>query len=277
MNAQSSTTQHSSASKLRKGAEKMETLKEAKGKKGKTSLGLERMVRVANYRPKICELCGKSYNPISGKQKYCKKCAPPTSEIAAYSRFMARLFPNRSKEQKRHSYLLKLRDQTYRERQNSLRRERRSRIQKEWGVVGGPKGTWLNDSWEKAEEVALQILTDVGFQSPKRLRYFPNCPFDIRAERNGKICVFQVTMRTHIDDKKRHLQLAKDLGLDYIILYIKPDFSGYVLKPAEDSGADELTLADLREVKKCVENMYRIFNSHPYPASSNLGERATVD
>lgn len=120
-----------------------------------------------------------------------------------------------------------------------------------WGIVGGLKGTWVNRHWENAEKISLKILESEGYNHPIRLNYFPTCPFDVTAIKNGIQCVFQITMRTHCDDLKRHIKLADDLGLEHRVIYVKPDLTGYVIKKAR--GNDELTLKDIKEVKR-IEN-----------------------
>lgn len=184
-----------------------------------------------DYKPKNCESCGNSFKPNSSVQRFCENCS----------------FPVDSKEYKLESWRRIARNPKNRAKMNSVRQARRKRIQEAWGYVGGLKGTWVNTEWEKSEEIALEILEHEGFKNPRRLNYFRHHPFDVRAD---GISVFQVTMRTHIEDKRRHLRLADDLSLSYWILYIKPDFSGYVLKDAMGEGADELNLTDIKEMKK---------------------------
>jgi len=209
--------------------------------------------RICNYKPKLCEVCGQTYIPVSSHQRYCKKCAPPTFDKAAYNRFWTKLNPERARAFKSRCYREKIKDPKYIPRQNRFRRERREKIQKMWGIVGGLKGTWVNRHWENAEEISLRILESEGYNHPIRLNYFPTCPFDVTAAKNGIQYVFQITMRTHCDDLKRHIKLADDLGLKYQVVYIKPDLTGYVIKDTKKRGVDELTLEDIKEVKR-IEN-----------------------
>ena len=211
--------------------------------------GLEKMV--SDYKSKTCQLCGKSFVPASGPQKYCKECAPKTSDKQGYRNFYRFTFPERVKKSKISSIKRLSKNPDWVRQKKMLRRKRRAEIQERWGKVGGLKGTWVNRSWEQSEKLAVEILKNEGFKNAKRLDYFPTCSFDVRAEKQDKICVFQVTSRTHIGDKKRHAQLAKDLGLDYLILYIKPDLTGYILKRTDISGAgaDEICTKDLEAIK----------------------------
>ena len=184
-----------------------------------------------NYKPKVCAICGSKFVPLSGNQKYCKRCVPTSSKNKAlHLRYLKKHFSER-----------------YREK----RRQKRRYIQNVWGYVGGAKGTWVNQKWQKAEKYAVEALKHEGFKNVKRLSYFKQCPFDVKAEKNGEIYVFQVTMRTHIDDIKRHKQLAKDLGVKFKVIYVKPDLSGYLIK---DRGMQELCLRDLKEVKSFTCN-----------------------
>jgi hypothetical protein len=137
---------------------------------------------------------------------------------------------------------------------NAQRRIRRVLIQEAWGKVGGPQGTWVNRKWEEAEEYALKALLQEGYTNVKRLKYFPQCFFDIKADKDGCVHVFQVTMRTHCEDLKRHRQLAEDLRLKYHVIYVKPDLSGYLIRDTDCKGVYgrspyELSLRDLRRLK----------------------------
>lgn len=203
-----------------------------------------------NYKSKICMLCNNPFIPASGPQKYCKNCAPTTADRTKYSNFWRLTFPEKSRKMKLESFRRLSKNPEWVREKNRLRRKRRAEIQERWGRVGGLKGTWLNRSWEQSEKAALDILKNEGFDNPRRLDYFPICQFDARAEKQNKIYVFQVTSRTHVEDKNRHIRLAKDLGLEYTILYIKPDLTGYILKNGEASGADEICVQDLEAIKR---------------------------
>ena len=85
-----------------------------------------------------------------------------------------------------------------------------------------------------AEAIAPLILEREDFSDVKLLTTeFQYSPFDIIAKkRNASLCVFQVTTRTHTEIK-RHLSYAKIFYLDFDILYVRPDLTGYILKYAE--------------------------------------------
>lgn len=133
---------------------------------------------------------------------------------------------------------------------------RRHKIQELWGRVGGAKGTWKNLRWVDSEKVAIGILGVEGFKNVKRLDYFKHCPFDvvgedINQEGSGRT-VFQITMRTHQDSYVKHLKLAEDLGLRWLILYIRPQLDRYIIKSPYESGCYELNLADMKRLKEVV-------------------------
>jgi hypothetical protein len=83
-----------------------------------------------------------------------------------------------------------------------------------------------------------------------------NFYFDIRAINNitRRVCVFQVTTRTHTDIKKR-LSYATILNLDFYVLYVRPDLTGYVLKNTQAPGAHALHLRDLEKIKTIQSNI----------------------
>lgn len=49
---------------------------------------------------------------------------------------------------------------------------------------------------------------------------------------------------------RRNLTYAKELGLEFFVLYIHPDLTGYILKQAEAIGASALSLTDLHRIKR---------------------------
>ena len=105
--------------------------------------------------------------------------------------------------------------------------------------------------WRQAEDKALRVLTIEGFKDPVCLKHFKhNFYFDVTAIREDlKICVFQVTTRTHTF-VKRNLAYARELGLEFYVLYIRPRLTGYVLKHAEGPGAYALSLTDINRIKR---------------------------
>lgn len=197
-----------------------------------------RGMALTKYRPKKCVICGKNFEPKSGHVLTCSADCAKKHHMYL-----------KNKWRSEHANYLKRKRRLDKDRTNQLRRKRRKRIQSEWGVVGGLKGTWLNRHWEKAEEYAGRAITLSGWCEVRRLAYFTTCVFDIRASSfSSQSCVFMVTCRTHIDDLKRHERLADDLGLELFVIYVKPDLSGYIIKNSREKGADEINLKDLSGV-----------------------------
>lgn len=134
---------------------------------------------------------------------------------------------------------------------NGRRLTRRRMIQEWWGRVGGCRGTWVNLKWRDSERLALHILPKEGFVGANVItELFPVFPFDVCAEKNGKLSVIQVTMRTHVDRVKQHRALADMLRLPYYVLYVRPDFKYYLLKCSDESGFYELKMSDMEKVKE---------------------------
>jgi hypothetical protein len=114
------------------------------------------------------------------------------------------------------------------------------------------RGVNGRETWRQAEEeVSIQVLLSEGFIEVMSLKPFKhNFYFDIRAINNitRRVCVFQVTTRTHTDIKQR-LSYATTLNLEFFVLYVRPDLTGYVLKNARAPGAHALYLSDLKKIK----------------------------
>lgn len=71
--------------------------------------------------------------------------------------------------------------------------------------------------------------------------------WDLLAIKDNKRYLVQVTRRTHVDDVKKHLVVANLLGLEYMILFVSPCLTKFIMKHPM-SGYCELRLSDLKEV-----------------------------
>lgn len=114
---------------------------------------------------------------------------------------------------------------------NAWRRNYRRTVQQNWGYgANGKLGGWAGT---KAEIYALSQLDKYGFESASHLSgIFPFFPFDLRAIRkvDGRLCLIQVTMRTHADEIKRHRVLAELLNADYYVLFVSSALNRTILK-----------------------------------------------
>jgi len=106
-----------------------------------------------------------------------------------------------------------------------------------------------NDVWRKAQfEIAPHIIAEEGFVN---IIHFPQTLsairpraisvgwYDLMGKREGKIYAFEVTVQ---DDKQLRpiaLTMARYLGLEYVVLFIKPDLSQYYLMPITLSANDK--------------------------------------
>jgi len=96
-------------------------------------------------------------------------------------------------------------------------------------------------------------LESEGFGNPHLLSLdFPYSPFDLRAEKNGRICAIQVTTATTQPTFYKRLRLTRVLGLEYHILYVRPDLGEYILKNGEEPGAYKIFLNDLSHKTKLI-------------------------
>jgi len=196
-------------------------------------------------RDKTCLLCKREFAPSAPSQKICDDCSLPyPTDSPEYTRWWRQTFPEKAKEGKQ-SWWNSLSDEKkryYKERGNERRKERRRRIQETWGFLGG-KGEKF---YRPTEDYAIKVLKREGYEGVKNLNYFKQNLFDVKGIKNSQIYVFQVTTRTHVDDAKRHRQLAGDLGLVYKILFVKPDLSGYIL--TEKTSIAEYMLKEVKSI-----------------------------
>jgi hypothetical protein len=78
-------------------------------------------------------------------------------------------------------------------------------------------------------------------------------PFDLKAEKDHLICAIQVTTATRQPTFFKRLRLANVLGLEYYVLFIRPDLKGYVVKNGKMPGGYKLLLDDIRRKVKPVQ------------------------
>lgn len=130
------------------------------------------------------------------------------------------------------------------EKRNEERRKLRQLIQQIWGTTKNTKGPLTG---RNAEILAVQFLKNRGFEEVKLLDYFCVGPFDIAAKKSSQHYVFQVTTRTHCE-AIRHLRLAKDLGLKFFAVFVKPDLSAAILVELKH-GSYELSLEEVKTLK----------------------------
>lgn len=157
-------------------------------------------------------------------------------------------YRNRSDIKEREKLRMREWRKKFPERNKEIYMAGKRRIQEIWG---------RNGDWRKSEQVAINFLSEEKFIGVKSLNYplllhskEGRAPFDVRAEKEGKICVFLVTtgLQTRVANK---YQLAKDLGVELYALFIKPpELKRYILKKiSKQTNYCRLTIG---EVKKCV-------------------------
>lgn len=135
-------------------------------------------------------------------------------------------------------------------RQNAAEYRRRALINKIWGIRNP---SYWKKLWRLAEQQAVTILRAEGFDKIYPLNEgFPYSPFDLKAEKDHFICGIQVTTATTQPTFSKRLRLAKALGLEYYILFIKPNLKGYVLKDGKLPGGCKLFLNDVNSKVKPV-------------------------
>jgi len=138
-------------------------------------------------------------------------------------------------------------NKTHSETVNINRIKNRSQIQKIWGYVPYNKGTrnWWKHV-DKSEKMAINFLKTQGYNKIINLNeIYLNSPFDVKAECNSKIYVFQVTMRTHIDKVIKHKNYAKALGLEYKHIFVKPDLSKCFIGVSNELSIEQLKQEEL--------------------------------
>jgi hypothetical protein len=189
-------------------------------------------------------ICSKSNNRNRCNKWHKEKRADPAFVEAerARGRVYAQNPVNRARMLQRH----KLYRLTHHQQDVDYHRNNSAQVRHIWS-----RGVNGRFSWLQAEDIALQILSLEGFENIILLKQFKgNFYFDIKAVRkqDNKICVFQVTTRTHTEVKRR-LSYAKIFYLDFYILYVRPDLTGYILKYAEGPGSQALSCTDMQKIK----------------------------
>ena len=115
----------------------------------------------------------------------------------------------------------------WRDRAYQKRTAERHQVQAYWGYANsrhlGFKGG------RRAEEAAPGFLKNLDFENIWEVfEDGPNFPWDIIAERGGQKYVIQVTMRIHANHKYSRAALA--LGVQWAVLFVKPDLTRAILK-----------------------------------------------
>jgi len=86
--------------------------------------------------------------------------------------------------------------------------------------------------WKKAEKLAQNFAVKNGYKDIF-ISGFKDFYFDFLARKGNKITAFQVTtLRTRLI-KTRHLDLAKYLGMNFIIVHVKPTFDILYVTPID--------------------------------------------
>jgi len=128
-------------------------------------------------------------------------------------------------------------------RQNAAEYRRRASINKIWGITNP---SYWKKLWKLAEQQAVAILKAEGFDKIYPLsESFTYSPFDLKAEIDHFICGIQVTTATQQPTFFKRLRLANALGIEYYILFVKPNLRGYVLKNGKIPGGYKLFLNDV--------------------------------
>jgi len=210
------------------------------------------------YEDKTCAHCGGKFRPRSGVQKYCDSCI---SFFPTLQKLRAKWHRKRQREMtdpQKHARLLE-RNKTYylkhRKERHEYQKIRLRKLQLLWTGQFKIKeklsetGNCLRIRGNKAEEHTIGILQKEGFTNVKRINLRNvNMPFDIRAEKDGRICVFETTTNIfHRDDGR--FELAKDLNLDFYLVFLRPNYQGYFLmKVTEERKTYFIGANNLREV-----------------------------
>ena len=98
---------------------------------------------------------------------------------------------------------------------------------------------------EKSEKVAVEALKRNGWNVVVRFtKFYPQFPFDILAEKDGKRYLVQVTLCYLNAKNKKHRELARALGMNYAVVFVSPkDFKTYIIKE-KNTGA--ISLEDIK-------------------------------
>ena len=100
------------------------------------------------------------------------------------------------------------------------------------------------------EIFAFQMLSLLGFSDIEYVSsYYPQLPFDFIAELNSSKIALDVTAARWKTIQDRCVRLTKILGLDYYILFIKPDKKYYQLYKIQEGKSRYYV--HLRELKPC--------------------------
>lgn len=198
---------------------------------------------MVKYRLK-CGICGIDFIGRAPSTKYCDTCCPVDRRDAkAYGSWYNSTFRDVQTSIKKNQYhnLTDTGKRAHQRSNNKSRKIRRNRIRKEWGYLGSVS----MESYRPSEEYARRVLKYEGYSNIIDLNdIFIQSNFDIVADANGKKIAFQVTCNTHINHITKHKRLAKAFGLEYKIIYVKPDLSGYII-----TTKTEISETLLREIK----------------------------
>jgi hypothetical protein len=209
------------------------------------------------YRKKNCKYCGEEFTPVSACQQVCKKCNPfGREDLAKYKkkyyeldiknqRAKHRVWGRNTYARHREAYITqsaKRGMQNYNELRNfwgvSIIRKQDPLWPKKVQVIGN-----------NAELTAMNILLKEGFQNVEQFKY-TNFPFDLRADKAGKISVFEVTANVM---KRIHgkFRVANLLGVEFFVLFVSTKLKvHYMIEIKEPRKTVRIPMKFLREVIK---------------------------
>ena len=226
-----------------------------------------RLNRHLNTHDKLkpCKRCGKEYIRTAAHHVYCQECGEfmyREGSRRRNSRAVFQAMPYAVKHKERALLCLS--------RLNNIRR-------KVWGSAtenGYDRHNSVSSMGyiRKSEIYAKRYLESVGFTNVVDLNAIESQSyFDLKAEKEGRVYVFQVTTNMTPDRQsraKRRKTYAEALGLTYRVVFVKPDMTQCLIR---EHPARSLGLKDFLEMGLITEAQLEAYRVEIYLTTGEDG------